>query len=70
MSKNNRRPQLHEDQKPDRQRANSELDEKQGDPTEFFPEQNRIDEKQQGQVNKERSGEKSSGTGDETLGIP
>ena len=70
MNEKNRRPQFHEDQKPDKQRANFEMDEKQGDLPEFFPEQNRIDENQQGQVNKERSGEKSSGTGDETLGIP
>ena len=70
MSDKNRRPQFHEDQKPNKQRANFEADEKQGDTPEFFPEQNRIDENQQGQVNKERSGEKSSGTGEETLGIP
>ena len=70
MSDNNRRPQFHEDQKPNKEKANFEMDEKPGESPEFFPEQNRIDESQKGQVNKERSGGKSSGTGDETLGIP
>jgi hypothetical protein len=66
------RPQFHENQKPPKQKTSLEMNEKPGDSPVSSQdlENERNDENRHGQENKERSGKKSAGSGDETLGIP
>ena len=72
MIEKNMRPQFHEDQKPTKQKSNSEINKMSADsPASTQDQENeRNDENHHVQENKERSGKKSTGSGEETLGIP
>ena len=70
MIEKNRRPQLHEDQKQPTKGTGLDMNEKGADSNANIHDQPTLDENQRGQENTGRSGEKFSGTGEQTLGIP
>ena len=72
MIEKNMPPQFQDDPKQPNQKTNLERNEDPGHSPATLPgeESERNDESRQGQENKERSGKKSAGSGEETLGIP
>jgi hypothetical protein len=70
MIEKNTRPQLQEDPKPPLQKTGKETNKSSGDPKTNIHDEQTSDVNQREQENAERSGEKLSGPGEETLGIP